>query len=67
MAMQTSCAETSIFIAFLMMCAEKTLRLFRLIIVPILAWLKRLRRLCVLMAMSLNLLEKVGSDLPVFE
>lgn len=49
--------------AFLVMCAEKILRLLRLFFVLILAWFYRWIRLCSPCAMSLNLLVSGSSDL----
>ena len=63
MARLTNGAETSISMAFLVMCAEKILRLLRLFFVLISAWFYSLLRLCVPGAMSSNLLRPVVSDL----
>jgi hypothetical protein len=65
MARPTNGAETSISMAFLVMCAEKILRLLRLFFVLISAWIYSLLRLCVPKAMSSTLLGPVGSDLTV--
>ena len=65
MARLTNGAETSISMAFLVMCAEKILRLLRLFFVLISAWFYSLLRLCVPGAMSPNLLRPVVSDLAV--
>jgi hypothetical protein len=58
-------AETSISMAFLVMCAEKILRLLRLLFVLISAWLNRLLQLCDPWAMSLNLLALDARELAV--
>ena len=58
-------AETSISMAFLVMCAEKILRLLRLFFVIISAWVTSLIRLCVPGAMSSQLMRPVASDLAV--
>jgi hypothetical protein len=51
--------------AFLVMCAEKILRLLRLFFVHISAWFYSLLRLCVPEAMSSNLLQQVARDFAV--
>jgi IS5 family transposase len=58
-------AETSISMAFLVMCAEKILRLLRLFFVLILAWFYSRIRLCIPCAMSPNLLRSALSDVGV--
>jgi hypothetical protein len=65
MARLTNGAETSISMAFLVMCAEKILRLLRLFFVLISAWFYSLLQICVPGAMSSNLLGPVVSDLAV--
>jgi hypothetical protein len=51
--------------AFLVMCAEKILRLLRLFFVLISAWFYSLLQICVPGAMSSNLLGPVARDLAV--
>jgi hypothetical protein len=58
-------AENSISMAFLVMCAEKILRLIRLFLVLILAWFYSRIRPCVPCAMSPYLLGSALSDLAV--
>jgi len=58
-------AETSISMAFLVMCAEKILRLLRLFFVIISAWLNSLLQLCARWAWTLNVLASDGRDLAV--
>jgi hypothetical protein len=58
-------AETSISMAFLVMCAEKILRLLRLFFVLILAWFCSLLRLCAPEGMSSNLWGLAERDLAV--
>ena len=65
MARLTKGAETSISMAFLVMCAEKILRLLRLFFVHICTWFNTLLRLCASWAMSWNLLGSAARDLAV--
>ena len=58
-------AETSISMAFLVMCAEKILRLLRLFFVLISAWLNSLLWLCAPGAMSSGLWDLAERDLAV--
>jgi hypothetical protein len=63
MARLINSAENSISMAFLVMCAEKILRLLRLFFSLILAWLYSRIRLCAPCAMPSYLLGSALSDL----
>jgi hypothetical protein len=65
MARLTTGAEASISMAFLVMCAEKILRLLRLFFILVSAWFYSLLRLCAPRAMSSYLLAPVVSELAV--